>query len=117
MTSQPRVLENAVVACSLTHAQGERARPARAWAVTWLRTAAVQRHDPFVAAADRWPVQAATAEGGVPGFTDLSATAGPHARRALYLHALACALGRPAALPAGCWPTPRRRSEPTGVSG
>ncbi|MFD3788741.1 prenyltransferase/squalene oxidase repeat-containing protein [Streptomyces cyaneofuscatus] len=93
MPSQPRVLENAVVACSLTQVQGERAGRARARAVAWLRDAAVQDHDPFVAAADRWLVEAATADGPVPAFTGLSATAGPHARRALYLHALACAQG------------------------
>lgn len=97
MPPQPRVLENAVVACSLTHVQGERAERARARVVAWLRSAAEQRHDPFVAAADRWLVEAATADGVVPPFTGLSATAGPHARRALYLHALACVLGAPGA--------------------
>ncbi|MFE7593741.1 prenyltransferase/squalene oxidase repeat-containing protein [Kitasatospora sp. NPDC057512] len=95
--SQPRVLENAVVACSLAHVGGHRAARARARAVAWLRGAAVQRHDPFVAAADRWLVEAATADGTLPAFTALSAAAGPHARRALYLHALACALGAPGA--------------------
>ncbi|MER7755114.1 hypothetical protein [Kitasatospora sp. NPDC097643] len=55
----------------------------------------MQRHDPFVAAADRWLVETATADGELPAFTDLSATAGPHARRTLYLHALACILGAP----------------------
>lgn len=97
--SQPRVLENAVVACSLTGLREERAIAARAKAVAWLRSAGVQRHDPFVAAADRWLVEAATAEGAVPPYADLSAAAGPHARRALYLHALACALDAPGADP------------------
>ncbi|MFD6891414.1 hypothetical protein ACFWBW_33945, partial [Streptomyces sp. NPDC059957] len=97
MPSQARVLENAVVVCSLTHVQGERAASARARAVGWLRGAAVQGHDPFVAAADRWLLEAATTSGLVPAFTDVSVTAGPHARRALYLHALACALDAPGA--------------------
>ncbi|MFC5666556.1 prenyltransferase/squalene oxidase repeat-containing protein [Kitasatospora misakiensis] len=97
MPTQPRILENAVAVCSLAHIRGERAARARARAVSWLRTATPQRHDPFVAAADRWLVEVATADGAVPAFSELSAAAGPHSRRALYLHALACALGAPGA--------------------
>lgn len=97
MPSQPRVLENAVVTCSLTHVQGERAALARERAADWLRDATVQRHDPFVESADRWLLQAATGQGTAPAYSGLTATAGAHARRALYLHALACALGAPGA--------------------
>ncbi|MGA5193119.1 hypothetical protein [Streptomyces exfoliatus] len=88
--SEPRILENAVVACSL--AGIERARPARERAVRWLEDAAPQRHDTFVYAADHWLA-------GLHRTHDLTAyTAGaqqgrPYARRALYLDALGCAVG------------------------
>ncbi|MFJ5675775.1 prenyltransferase/squalene oxidase repeat-containing protein [Streptomyces sp. NPDC093097] len=92
--SEPRILENAAVACSL--AGVEQARAARERAVRWLEHAAPQQHDAFVAAADRWlvglhrtPVPAA--------FTAPPSCEGPYARRALYLDALACAAGAPGA--------------------
>ncbi|SFY43825.1 hypothetical protein OH786_35225 (plasmid) [Streptomyces atratus] len=89
--SEPRVLENAVVACSL--AGVKEARAARERAVRWLEGAAPQQHDAFVAAADRWLVEltctGSTAKTVVPS---LPVSEGPHARRALYLHALGCAV-------------------------
>ncbi|GAA4681402.1 hypothetical protein GCM10023347_40280 [Streptomyces chumphonensis] len=92
--SEPRVLENAVVACSLAgvrHAQAARAR-----AVRWLARARPQEHDPFTRAVDEWLV-AVVATGGGAAFTDLAAKDGPQARRTLYLHALACAAASPGA--------------------
>ncbi|MFJ6775088.1 prenyltransferase/squalene oxidase repeat-containing protein [Kitasatospora sp. NPDC091257] len=90
MSTEPRVLENAVIACSLTGVAG--AQVARARAVRWLTDAAVQRHDRFAEAADSWLVAVATTGAGV-AFVDLGASDGPRARRALFLHALACATG------------------------
>lgn len=80
--TEPRILENAVVACSLTGVEG--AQAARARAVRWLAGAAVQRHDRFAEAADRWLAAVATTGPGA-AFTDLGASDGPRARRTLYL--------------------------------
>ncbi|MBV6695601.1 hypothetical protein KV557_00480 [Kitasatospora aureofaciens] len=88
--TEPRVLENAVVACSLAGVEG--AQAARERAVRWLAGAEVQRHDRFAQAADSWLVAAATT-GAAAAFTDPDTSDGPRARRALYLHALACATG------------------------
>ncbi len=48
--SEPRILENAVITCSL--AGVEVAQAARSWALRWLAEAQPQRHDPFTRAAD-----------------------------------------------------------------
>ncbi|MEE1811805.1 prenyltransferase/squalene oxidase repeat-containing protein [Streptomyces sp. BE133] len=88
--TEPRILENAVVACSLTGVEG--AQAARARAARWLAGAQVQRHDRFAEAADGWLVAVATTGAGA-AFVDLDVSDGPRARRALYLHALACAAG------------------------
>ncbi|MFD9574961.1 prenyltransferase/squalene oxidase repeat-containing protein [Streptomyces sp. NPDC059982] len=92
--SEPRILENAVVALSL--AGIEQAQAARARAVRWLGSAVPQQHDPLVAAADRWLLDLCTLPE-APALANLSAHDGPHSRRALYLHALACAAGVPGA--------------------
>ncbi|MFE5796866.1 prenyltransferase/squalene oxidase repeat-containing protein [Streptomyces sp. NPDC056503] len=88
--SEPRVLENAVAACSL--AGVERARPARERVLRWLDGAVPQGHDALVSAADRW--LAALNRGRAPvTFEPPPAYEGPQARRVLYLQALGCAVG------------------------
>ncbi|KOU27408.1 hypothetical protein ADK53_37145 [Streptomyces sp. WM6373] len=93
VASEPRILENAVVACSLAGVAA--GQEARFRALRWLVRAQPQGHDPFTRAADEWLVAAAT--GGGAAFTDLAAKDGPQARRALYLRALACAAALPGA--------------------
>ncbi|KOU67935.1 hypothetical protein ADK55_02000 [Streptomyces sp. WM4235] len=89
--SEPRILENAVVACSL--AGLERAHHARERALCWLEGAVPQRHDPFVAAADQW-LAALHRTDDLTAFTaGLPPGGRPYARRALYLDALGCAVG------------------------
>ncbi|CAN3978187.1 hypothetical protein KPATCC21470_0810 [Kitasatospora purpeofusca] len=94
--TQPRILDNAVAAYSL--AGVEAAEKARERAERWLATATVQRHDPLVEAADRWLLDLNTRPS-VPAFPGLAAQEGPHQRRALYLHAIACAADAPGADP------------------
>ncbi|MFF7635790.1 prenyltransferase/squalene oxidase repeat-containing protein [Kitasatospora sp. NPDC008050] len=94
--AQPRILDNAVAAYSLAGVDG--AQEARERAVRWLASATVQRHDPLVAAADRWLLGLSTGPG-VPALPRLVVHQGPHLRRALYLHALGCAADAPGADP------------------
>ncbi|WP_327257242.1 prenyltransferase/squalene oxidase repeat-containing protein [Streptomyces sp. NBC_01244] len=94
--SEPRILENAVVAGSL--AGLERARPARERALRWLEGACPQQHDPFAAAADQW-LAALHRTHDLTAFSPGVSPGGPHARRALYLDTLGCAVGAPGADP------------------
>ncbi|MGW7029106.1 hypothetical protein ACWGFX_18195 [Streptomyces xanthophaeus] len=93
--AEPRILETAVVACSLADVEG--AKQAHARAVEWLAGAEPQQHDAFVTAADRWLVTVTT--GGPAALAHPQAPEGPHARRAMYLHAVACAVKAPGADP------------------
>jgi len=93
--AEPRILETAVVACSLAGVEG--ATKAHARAVAWLVRAEPQQHDAFVTAADRWLVTVTT--GGQAVLAHPPAPQGPHARRAMYLHAVACAVRAPGADP------------------
>ncbi|WP_406500045.1 hypothetical protein OG936_36500 [Streptomyces sp. NBC_00846] len=89
--SDPRVLENAVAACSLPGV-GE-TRVARERAVRWLEGTTPQRHDAFVEAAERWLLELTrTGSTATAALASLPVNEGPHARRALYLHALGCAV-------------------------
>lgn len=88
--SEPRTLENAVVACSL--AGLEQVRPARERAVRWLEGASPQRHNAFVFAADQWLAGLHRTDG-LTAFTAGASQGGPQARRALYLGALGYAVG------------------------
>ncbi|MFF2306131.1 prenyltransferase/squalene oxidase repeat-containing protein [Streptomyces sp. NPDC058128] len=94
--SEPRILENAVVALSLTGSGRAEVRAARARALCWLASAVPQEHDRLVAAADRWLVALSTGSE-IPALPDLAAHDGVHARRALYLQAVGCAVGAPGA--------------------
>ncbi|MFE1790887.1 prenyltransferase/squalene oxidase repeat-containing protein [Streptomyces sp. NPDC059525] len=94
--TQPRILDNAVAAYSLADVEG--AEMARERALQWLASAAVQRHDPLAEATDRW-LLGLSAGPGMPAFPALAVQEGPHQRRALYLHALACAASAPGADP------------------
>jgi len=93
--AEPRILETAVVACSLAGLPG--AKEAHARAAEWLGRAEPQQHDAFVTAADRWLVTVTT--GGPAELAHPPTPQGPHARRAMYLHAVACAVQAPGADP------------------
>ncbi|MFC8448216.1 hypothetical protein [Kitasatospora sp. NPDC057223] len=94
--TRPRILDTAVAAYSLAGVEG--AEEARERAVHWLATATAQTHDPLVEATDRWLLELTTAPR-VPALPTLAVQEGPHQRRALYLHAIACAAGAPGADP------------------
>ncbi|MDO0929010.1 terpene cyclase/mutase family protein [Streptomyces sp. TG1A-8] len=97
--SEPRILETAVVASAVARDLGpcrpvERAR-------RWIADADPQDHDPLVHAADLW-LRDAALNTAAPDATELIGRGGSgvHGRRALYLQAVATAVGAAGSEPA-----------------